>query len=93
MRTNKRNAVFGKPASYYENPRMIARARRFRVGRHIRVCDEYAGLDWVSSQVRDKIGVITSVTDPWWDVVAYFPGTERKGGRFAFYRWHVEVVK
>lgn len=94
MNRQRYGAVFGKPKSYYENSRIIARAERPRVGRYIRIRENgsYIG-DWVREQVTGKLGVITDIHPRGWDVVARFKGTDRIGGIFAFDNGQVEVVK
>lgn len=93
MRHNTRKAVFGKPANYYENPRMIARSQKLRVGRYVRIREDVSWNLWVHDQLSGKVGVIIDIRPYMWDALVKFSGTKRQGGLFAVYKDSIEVVK
>lgn len=91
MKPNKRNATFGKPSSYYENPRMIARARRLRVGSRVIIREDKCWDSWVREQLTGKIGTVIDSHPYGWDILVRFTGTKRQGGVFAM--WSPSVIK
>lgn len=90
---NKRKAAFGKPASYYENPRMIARARKLRVGSQVVIRRDKCWDDWVREQLTGRIGTVIDSHPYGWDVLVRFTGTKRQGGIFGMDCYSIIKVK
>lgn len=70
MKHNIRKAKLGKKL---ENPRMEARARKFRKGDLVRLAPRAdRGSDSVYEWLKDRVGVVTNVHPYNWDVIVNF---------------------
>lgn len=87
---NKRRAVFGKFAGYYENPRMVYRTHKFRKGQFVRVRDEVELGSYVLPKIDSRIGsVIQPKIDPVAGVLVKFHISQRT---FGFRPGEIEIL-